>query len=387
MTLDYYYGDQAEQFSFYRIPKVLFTDSRFKDISAEAKILYGLLLDRMSLSAKNGWLDQEGRVYIVYTVEDIMDALSCASQKAMKLLNELDEKCGLIERKRQGLGKPNLIYVKNFVSAPESKFKNGENQNSGLLKIETQEFPKSKGSNTEKNNTDFNDTESFPFPSFRDGQKRESKGNDAERRAQYRELIMENISYDVLLVDLPYDKEIVEEILELIVDTVCTTKQTVRISGDDKPAEVVRSRFLKLDSEHIRFVVSCMKENTTKIKNIRQYLLATLYNASLTMTSYYAALWFSTIWRKDVFRRRWLYGLRRFACYGGERYAKEDRTKGHTEHPAGAGAAGTHFGYPPLQESSVQGGGRCAHAGDGRQHHAVRRAQSHHHPARSRRRL
>lgn len=91
-------------------------------------------------------------------------------------------------------------------------------------------------------------------------------------------------------MDLPYDKEIVEEILELIVDTVCTTKETVRISGDDKPAEVVRSRFLKLDSEHIRFVVSCMKENTTKIKNIRQYLLATLYNASLTMTSYYTAL-------------------------------------------------------------------------------------------------
>lgn len=171
----------------------------------------------------------------------------------------------------------NLIYVKNFVAAPESKFKNGENQNSGLLKIETQEFPKSKGSNTEKNNTDFNDTESLPFPSFRDGQKRESKRNDAERRVQYRELIMENISYDVLLLDLPYDKEIIEEILELIVDTVCTTKETVRISGDDKPAEVVRSRFLKLDSEHIRFVVSCMKENTTKIKNIRQYLLATLY--------------------------------------------------------------------------------------------------------------
>ena len=287
MTLDYYYGDQAEQFSFYRIPKVLFTDKRFKDLSAEAKILYGLLLDRMSLSARNGWLDQEGRVYIVYTVEDIMDALSCASQKAM---NELDEKCGLIERKRQGLGKPNLIYVKNFVATSESKFKNGENQNSGLLKIETQEFPKSKGSNTEKNNTDFNDTESLPFTSFGGSQKREPIRNDAERRAQYRELIMENISYDVLLVDLPYDKEIVEEILELIVDTVCTTKQTVRISGDDKPTEVVRSRFLKLDSEHIRFVVSCMKENTTKIKNIRQYLLATLYNASLTMSNYYAAL-------------------------------------------------------------------------------------------------
>ena len=95
-----------------------------------------------------------------------MTAMGCANQKACKLLYELENKCQLIERKRQGLGKPNLIYVKNFVSAPESKFKNGENQNSGVLKIETQEFPKSKGSNTEKNNTDFNDTESLPFSSF-----------------------------------------------------------------------------------------------------------------------------------------------------------------------------------------------------------------------------
>ena len=287
---DYFYGAEAEQFFFYRIPKVLFTEERFRSVSAEAKVLYGLLLDRMSLSCKNGWLDKEGRVYIIFTIDEVMTALGCADQKAGKLLHELESKCRLIERKRQGLGKPNLIYVKNFVAAPESKFKNGENQNSGVLKIETQEFPKSKGSNTEKNNTDLNDTESLPFTSFRGSQKRESKRNDAERRSQYRELIMENISYDVLLLDLPYDKEIVEEILELIVDTVCTTKETVRISGDDKPAEVVRSRFLKLDSEHIRFVVSCMKENTTKIKNIRQYLLATLYNASLTMTSYYAAL-------------------------------------------------------------------------------------------------
>ena len=113
MTLDYYYGDQAEQFSFYRIPKVLFTDSRFKDISAEAKILYGLLLDRMSLSAKNGWLDQEGRVYIVYTVEDIMDALSCASQKAMKLLNELDEKRveSIIKCRRNRYGFSCIIFL------------------------------------------------------------------------------------------------------------------------------------------------------------------------------------------------------------------------------------------------------------------------------------
>lgn len=133
MTLDYYYGDQAEQFSFYRIPKVLFTDSRFKDISAEAKILYGLLLDRMSLSAKNGWLDQEGRVYIVYTVEDIMDALSCASQKAMKLLNELDEKGGLIEQ-QQGRVSASLISFTSRILFPH------RNQNSRIVKIKILDF-------------------------------------------------------------------------------------------------------------------------------------------------------------------------------------------------------------------------------------------------------
>ena len=290
MTFDYYYGDQAEQFSFYRIPKLLFTDERFKSISAEAKILYGLLLDRMSLSAKNGWLDQDGKVYIIYTVEDIMEALGCATQKAMKLLTELESKCGLIERKRQGLGKPNLIYVKNFIPAQKSKIQNCENQNSEVLKIETQEFPKSKGNNTENNHTENNDTDSFPFTSFRENQKPESKRRDGNDRQRYRELIMDNIAYDVLLLDFPYDKDTLEEILELIVDTVCSTKSTIRISGDDKPAEVVKSRFLKLDSEHIRFVIGCLKDNTTKIRNIRQYLLATLYNASLTISNYFSAL-------------------------------------------------------------------------------------------------
>lgn len=290
MTFDYYYGEQAEQFSFYRIPKLLFTDEHFKMVSAEAKILYGLLLDRMSLSVKNGWLDQEGKVYIIYTVEDIMEALGCATQKAMKLLTELESKCGLIERKRQGLGKPNLIYVKNFVTAQESKIQNCENQNSGVLKIETQEFPESKGNNTELNYTENNDTDSFPFTSFREDQKREPKRRDGNDRQRYRELIMDNIAYDSLLLDFPYDGDTLEEILELIVDTVCSTKSTIRISGDDKPAEVVKSRFLKLDSEHIRFVMGCLKDNTTKIRNIRQYLLATLYNASLTISNYFSAL-------------------------------------------------------------------------------------------------
>ena len=290
MNLDYYYADQAEQFSFYRIPKVLFTEERFRSITAEAKILYGLLLDRMSLSARNGWLDKEGRVYIIYTVEDIMEALGCATQKAAKLLAELENKGGLIERKRQGLGKPNLIYVKNFVTGRESKIQNCENQNSGNVKIEIPEFPKSKGSNTDLNDTEFSDTESFPFPSVRDERRPETKRKESVSREHYRFLIMENTAFEDLLEEYPYDRELLEEILELMVDTVCSTKSTIRISGDDKPAEVVRSCFLKLNSEHIRFVLGCLKENTTKVRNIRQYLLATLYNASLTISNYFSAL-------------------------------------------------------------------------------------------------
>lgn len=117
LELDYYYGNEAEQYSFYRIPKLLFTDARFKGVSVEAKVLYGLLLDRMALSVKNSWLDGEGRVYIIFTIADVMEMLGCAEQKANKLLNELDcaKGVGLIERVRRGLGKPNVIYVKNFI--------------------------------------------------------------------------------------------------------------------------------------------------------------------------------------------------------------------------------------------------------------------------------
>lgn len=113
--LDYFYGQSSELFSFYRIPKLLFHDSRFQPLSTDAKTLYGILLDRMSLSARNGWLDKAGRVFIIYTVQEVQDSLGCADKKATKLLRELEE-YGLIERKRRGLGKPDLIYVKNFSS-------------------------------------------------------------------------------------------------------------------------------------------------------------------------------------------------------------------------------------------------------------------------------
>ena len=118
MKFDYYYGIEAEQFSFYRVPRLLIKDERFKELSSDAKLLYGLMLDRMSLSMKNGWFDDENRAYIHYTLDNIMEDLGCAKEKCVKVLAELDSKkgIGLIEKKRQGLGKPDIIYVKNFAT-------------------------------------------------------------------------------------------------------------------------------------------------------------------------------------------------------------------------------------------------------------------------------
>ena len=159
--LDYFYGPKADLFSFYRLPKALFVDPRFRGISSESKILYGLLLDRMGLSAKNGWTDDTGRVYIIFTTEEIMEALYYADNKATKLMKEL-EGCGLIERKRRGLGKPNLIYVKNFASdSSEPRDQNRENNDSRAVKTATPEPLKSRGIKNNQNNTDLSDTDPF----------------------------------------------------------------------------------------------------------------------------------------------------------------------------------------------------------------------------------
>lgn len=267
MSFDYFYGQQSDLFTFYRVPKVLFTNERFWNISADAKMLYGILLDRMSLSAKNGWIDKNGRVYIIFTIDEAKMALNCAEQKAIKLLSELEKKAGLIERKRQGLGKPNLIYVKNFISAVDSQLLNCENHNSGTMEITTQELPKSQCNNTDIKNTEFSDTDSI-FPSGNGGMMDEN-----DRYQEYFDYFSDQLSMDLLKKDYPYDSEMLDNILELIVETVCTKRPLIRIGAEERPAEIVRSRFMKLNAEHIRYVMDCFKENTTKIRNIRQYML------------------------------------------------------------------------------------------------------------------
>lgn len=278
---NYFYGDQAQLFAFYRTPKAFFQSDEYKDLSAEAKILYGILLDRVSLSAMNEWKDEAGRVFIYCTLESIQEALGCAHQKATKLLREL-EKAGLLERKKQGLGKPDIIYVMNFADNLFSAFKSDENHHSGELKISTTECLKSSGNNTEKNYIDSSNTN--PILSA-------NEDVDMDERRSYQQYFNEQLCVDALYHDNPYDRESITEILELILDTVCSKRKTIRIAGDDKPLEVVKSRLMKLDHSHISYVLSCLKENSTQVRNIKQYLLATLYNAPLTISNYYQAMY------------------------------------------------------------------------------------------------
>ena len=157
MTLDYFYGQSGELFSYFRIPKALFQDHRFRQLSTDARTLYGILLDRMSLSAKNGWLDEQGRVYIIYTVREMQESLCCAEHKAVKLFRELED-TDLIERKRRGLGRPSLIYVKDFSSGlPKAQVQNCTNSNSGAAESAILVQPKPQANKTDKNKTEWND--------------------------------------------------------------------------------------------------------------------------------------------------------------------------------------------------------------------------------------
>ena len=271
--LDYFYGQSSELFSFYRIPKLLFQDSRFQPLSTDAKTLYGILLDRMSLSARNGWLDKAGRVFIIYTVQEVQDSLGCADKKATKLLRELEE-YGLIERKRRGLGKPDLIYVKNFSSeSSKSIFQNRDFHDSGGFKNASQDPSKSRCNKTKENDTEMSETD--PFYS--------EEADGMSKRTQLEEYFSQSLEIDLLLRLCPDDKDIIYQIVDLLVDTCATNRKLLHIAGDDKPAEVVCSRFMKLNADHIRFVLKCLAENSSPIRNMKQYLLASLYNAPTTM--------------------------------------------------------------------------------------------------------
>ena len=296
----YHYGYEAESYTFYRVPKVLFTEPEFKSLSTDARLLYGLLLDRMQLSLRNGWMDEDGRVYIFFTVESIMEALACGNKKAGQLLAELDDRkgIGLISRTRQGMGRPDRIYVRKCITEDMSKRHVMKCQNNTSRGVETTCHDVSKGhtNKTDINKTENNETdliESYPpvIPVDSSGDSRErQQGSDGMDKMRYLQYFEQSLSLDALKHDFPYQKDQLDEIKLLLAETCSSRKAWIRIAGEDRPVEEVRTRFMSLDSEHVRYVMQSMNETTTRIGNIRQYLLTALYNAPLTISSYYDAL-------------------------------------------------------------------------------------------------
>ena len=289
MTFDYFYGSQSESFSFYRIPRLLITDPTFKKLSSGARLLYGLLLDRMGLSARSGWYDEQSRVFIYYPLAEIEQDLGCGHDKATKLLRELDAATGigLIERVKQGLGKPTRIYVKAFSSVRNDRTpdcgnaasKTAARPHTGLRDISSQDCDKPAGSYIDNNYTEQNYTDfSYIYPSIHP-EEGETDGCDPM------EIVHEQIEYDVLVHDYRIRREALDGLALLIRDVRFGNQASFRINRTDVPGNVVRSVFAKITRDHVEYVLDCMETTTTEITNIRGYLLTALYNAVLHMDS------------------------------------------------------------------------------------------------------
>ena len=381
MEFDFYYGSQADQFSFIRIPRQLLLNPAFSGLSIHAKMLYAVLLDRMSLSLKNHWLDSQNRVYIIYQVEEITQDLGYTKRKALDVLTEL-EAFGLVTRKRRGRGLPNYLYVKNFVSglaeaekakiisfsgnegacnseasrdgsrriascisaAAGSDARRYEIRTSGTSDADARRYESCTSEQTEtgagmpasrlsgcgressRASSDcvsghllsvpevqkpylqevsnpalqegadpalLEGADSAPLMSYTEkndiyrNQTEENNADIHQSIVSIRRDVMDQIGYDIL--SETYGRDEIEGIADLITETLTTKKQKLVIGGESISSGVVKERFQRLDMFHVEYVLDCMRETTTKIRNIRQYLLTALYNAPATMPHYYAA--------------------------------------------------------------------------------------------------
>ena len=309
----YFHDYESEQFAFYRIPKVLFTDEYFRNLSSDAKVLYGLMLDRMALSIRNNWVDNEGKVYIIFTLEQVMEYMNCGKDKGVKILAELDtdKGIGLIERVKRGLGKPTIIYVKSFVYRKEKVLDSAENDNrsqevgkaevkspekpkSGVLESRSQEFGKTDPNNTNYNYTDISNTDRSNTDLINLSASSKPQPMDLMEEMKLFQmntaLIKKNIEYDCLVQRCRLgEQQQLDEIVALIVETISIERENITISGVKYPYQFVKSRLLLLEESHIEYVLDCLHENTREIKNIKAYLLTCLMNSITTIGNYYQA--------------------------------------------------------------------------------------------------
>ena len=331
---DYYYGAEAEQFSFVRVPKVLFTDKEhFGSLSNDARILYGFLLERMSLSRKNNWIDAHNRVYIIFPIDEIAEIMGVCHEKALNILKELDEQngIGLVKKKRRGLGLPSILYVKNFIinggveavpekpsnhsepqerldnNAPTSRsrenrfqevdktdFKKSEIPTSVNRKKRLQEVDKTDPNNTDKNNTEmsYTDIQSINqsgagLQNFSPG-KAESVENDdglidgIDRNAVEKS-VKEQIDYDCLVSNPDSSVvQMVEEIKDLMVDVLCG-ERTVISEGKRVSEETAKAAYRKITFEHVQYVLHSLVNYPDKISRIDRFLTTSLLNSVYTL--------------------------------------------------------------------------------------------------------
>ena len=367
---DYFYGSQSEQFSFFRLPKIIVRDEKFKKISSDAKILYGIMLDRMSLSRENHWVDDQNRVYIIFTLNEVMKEFECCKRKAVSLMAELDSKSGigLIEKKKQGLGRPDLIYLKNFIvpmdysklttseetveesvgkvlhlkrgkemhlqkgeemhlqdgkdvhiqdskemhpqDSKEMHIQDGkdvhlqEGKETHLQEGKNMHFQSGKEmrlqdskdvhlqsgmgvqpNNTNNNNTDSTDTESINPINLNNNE------DGSDMIDLYRRIVKQNICYDSLYENVSIMKRrMLDEIVELMVEVLVVNRKSMRIAGAEYPYPLVKSRFMCIGQDHVEYVLDCLDQTSTKIGNVKAYILTSLFNATATIDTYYTSL-------------------------------------------------------------------------------------------------
>lgn len=344
---DYFYGAEADQFSFFRIPKAFFKEERFEKLSHSAKILYGMMLDRMDLSRKNGWLDDLNRVYIIFSTEQVCEEMSCSDRTAIKILQQLEEH-GLITRKRRGQGKPSLIYVMNYCrgedvpidppkpkksedepeysswdysfdpaslydewfrprnvknavqeSEPKQAFfekrkiydsKNVKNsgQNPRSEKFTIQNVKNVRRNQTDMNQTDINNmnlsinhsiNNNINNNATEDGLMDRMDG-ETHTRIITEDDVKAQIDYDCLTQE--YSQDSLDEIVMIMTDVLNATAP-IKIKQQLVPAEIAKSRFLKLGTKHISYVLQCISRVKERVTNIYNYMVTALYMAPATL--------------------------------------------------------------------------------------------------------
>ena len=311
---DYFYGNEAEQYQFYRVPQALFTNEKFSKISCESKLLYGFLLDRCGLSRKSKWCDEDGKLYVFFKQEEACEKLNIGKNKAVKIFDEL-EQTGLIVRKKQGQGKPTKIYVCNFTKEiavkqedqtsaenTEKEVQTPENRESDFsvtpksnqTEVKTPKNGKSKLSKTGSqyiyslNQTEINHTNPSIYREQETKQTSETDGWTDDEITECEEFIKMNIDYNDLLRE-GVSPNTLDMIVDIMLEAYNPLNEFIKIQGQSVKRTIALRQYEKLDSDHIRYILDSINEEARKkkIKNMRPYLKSCRYNAPHSMDMYY----------------------------------------------------------------------------------------------------